>query len=67
MFPDLDIIKLIVTTDNTLCHQYEFAFAPPDAVKHSLPLSVLEQGKTRSTPALGALIDWRARAAQGQT
>ena len=47
---------------NTLCHQYEFAFAPPDAVKHPAIVGGFGCGKTRSIPLRWVrLIDWRAR------
>jgi len=53
---------MIVNTDNTLCHQYEFAFTPPDAVKHPAIVGGFGCGKTRSIPLRWVrLIDWRAR------
>jgi len=51
-----------ITSDNTLCHQYEFAFTPPDAVKHPAIVGGFGCGKTRSIPLRWVrLIDWRAR------
>jgi len=47
---------------NTLCHQYEFAFTPPDLVKHPAIVGGFGCGKTRSIPLRWVrLIDWRAR------
>ena len=53
---------MIVNADNTLCHQYEFAFTPPDLVKHPAIVGGFGCGKTRSIPLRWVrLIDWRAR------
>lgn len=47
---------------NTLSHQYEFAFTPPDLVKHPATVGGFGCGKTRSIPLRWVrLIDWRAR------
>ena len=53
---------MIVTSDNTLIHQYQFAFADPTVVKHPAIVGGFGCGKTHSIALRWlALIDWRAR------
>ena len=53
---------MIVNAANTLPHQYAFAFADPDTVKHPAIVGGFGCGKTRSIPLRWVrLIDWRAR------